>query len=170
MKGNPGDGPFFRFPNRHPHVGDLWFCADCQSLVLHAWRLMPLARYEEQVAELKATVERELGGLREEKERLQGVEQREVEAVQLARAATERAELAEEAAAALRNEVASTNAAMIAVTDELRAAKSGSYTERALDARFDRIAAIVAENAGPAAEMDGARKRAPRTATAKGAA
>jgi hypothetical protein len=64
MKGNPGDGPFFRFPNRHPHVGDLWFCADCQSLVLHAWRLMPLARYEEQVAELKATVERELGRCR----------------------------------------------------------------------------------------------------------
>ena len=41
---------------------------------------------------------------------------------------------------------------MIEVTDELRAAKSGSYTERSLDARFDRIEAIVAANAGPEPE------------------
>jgi hypothetical protein len=46
----------------------------------------------------------------------------------------------------------------------LEAAKRGSITVMSLDAHFDRIAVISAENAGP---EDVARKRLPRTATAK---
>ena len=35
------------------------------------------------------------------------------------------------------------------VTAELEAAKRGSFTEKSLADRFERLAAIVAENAGP---------------------
>ena len=77
-----------------------------------------------------------------------------------AREATERAELAEEAVAGLRNEVASTNAVLIERTAELEAVKRGSITVKQLE----RVEAIVAENAGPenAARVSVRRKRRSR--------
>jgi len=63
--------------------------------------------------------------------------------------------------ASLRQEVATTNAELIERTSELEAAKRRSITVKILDAHFERVAAIAAENAGP---EDAARKRAPKTA------
>ena len=99
LKGNPGDGPFFRFPNRHPHIGDLWFCADCQEMVLHAWRLVSLPKHEEEIAQVQAAAAAEVEAAREAMARTSELDQLLAEATTQAREATERAELAEQAAA-----------------------------------------------------------------------
>jgi hypothetical protein len=89
--GLPGDGPYLRVGPRN-QFGDIWLCGAHQEVVLAANRLMSLRLYEQRSAELKASVEAQVESLRAEKERLEGIERREVEAVQLAKAMTERAE------------------------------------------------------------------------------
>jgi hypothetical protein len=160
--GLPGDGPYVRLPVRN-QWGDIWLCGIHQEHVLAANRLMSLRLYEERVAQIKATADTQAESLRAEKERLADIERREIDAALQAREATGRAELAEATVASLRQEIATTNAVLIERTAELEAAKRGSITVKSLDARFERLEAIVAENAGPAP------KRALRTATTKGA-
>ncbi len=147
--GVPADGPYVRLPVRTV-AGDVWLCANHSEVVLESHRLMSLPLYERRVAELRASVDGERDALSADRQRLLDIERRENEAVRERDEAIGRADRADEQLSGAQTAVAELERLVRDLTAELEAVKRGSFTEKMLAKRFDRLAEIVAENAGPA--------------------
>ena len=111
--------------------------------------MMSLPLYERRVAELRAKVDADRETLAEDRARLFDIERQWVEATRERDDAVERADRASEELGSARTNVAELERMLRDVTAELEAAKRNSSTEKSLAVRFERLAAIVEENAGP---------------------
>jgi len=124
---------------------------------LAAYRLMSLSLYEQRVADLRASVDADRQALAEDRNRLLDIERQWVAATEERDEAAARAGWADEQLGSALTNVAALERELRETVAELEAVKRGSFTERSLDARFERLAAIVAENTGP--EPSGTKPR-----------